>query len=106
MTLYLCKMDPNVPGDAKFLAIVGAIVEVRNWSGGDAPDSGYQFIPHVSAHKRSRKVWSSANACIPKWTEQHGFCQLLDDTELRMAQRMDRISKEKERGKRSGLELP
>lgn len=77
MALYLCKMNPDVAGDAKFLAVVGRIV-------GD-DDHGYRFLPNTSAHKASRKRHQSANACIPKWTANCGFLQLLDQKELDVA---------------------
>lgn len=82
-SLYLCKMDPNVPGDARFVAIVGAIVEAHDWKSGK---TGYQFIPHVSSHRRSRKVWDNAIDSIPSWTERHGFLRLLDAAELKAVQ--------------------
>lgn len=81
--LYLCKMDPNVTGEARFIGIIGAIVETRNWLTGNV---GYQFVPHVSAHKRSRKIWDSAIDSIPSWTDRHGYLQLLDANELKTAQ--------------------
>lgn len=28
---------------------------------------GWRFGPQTSAHKRSRKAWPSATACIPEW---------------------------------------
>lgn len=73
MTLYLCKLDPNVSGEPKFLAIVGRIIEER---------SGYRFLPNCCTHKASRKVWPTANSCIPQWTENCGFTRLLEKQEL------------------------
>ena len=71
--LHLCKMDPDVRGPAKFIGVVGSIVEV---------DGGYQFSPNTSGHARSRKTWSSALDCIPAWTDRLGFLQLLTPGEL------------------------
>lgn len=76
MTLFLCKMDPTAKdknGDPKFVAVVGRVVNDAN---------GYRFLPNVSSHKASRKFHKSANACIPKWTEQLGFLRLLDQAEM------------------------
>lgn len=66
-TLYLAKLDPENGG--RFVAVVGRIVEY---------DGGYRFLSNVSGHKSSRKVWPSANSCIPRWTEKLGFLTLLD----------------------------
>lgn len=81
--LYLCKMDPNVPGDAKFIAIIGSIKPVHEWNTGR---DGYQFFPHTVGHKRSRKIWNTVNECIPGWANAVGFCQLLTPRELQSAQ--------------------
>jgi hypothetical protein len=75
--LYLCKMEPAADC-AKFVAIIGRIAPVPG---------GYKFFPNTSAHQASRKVWPTANAAIPKWTEGYGFQQLLDLEELRAAQK-------------------
>ena len=72
-TLYLCKLDPNVAGEPKFIAVLGRIVEVPG---------GYRFLSNVSAHQSSRKVWPTANSCIPKWTEKCGFTALLERHEF------------------------
>lgn len=76
MTMYLCKMDPNVTdekGDPKFVAVIGRIVEY-----GD----GYVFISNTAAHGRSRKAWPSVNAAIPRWAHKMGYTRLYDGREL------------------------
>jgi hypothetical protein len=88
MALYLCKMDPTGSGEPRFVLVVGRIVEVRT----PARGAGYRFIPHTAGRKTSRKIWPSANACIPKWTDKLGFLQLLDAMELEVAQRRARLS--------------
>lgn len=80
-TLYLCKMNPNVSGEPKFVAVIGRIVETRARGTGDIL-VGYKFLPNNSAHKASRKIWDSANASIPRWTEKLGFLRLLVKSEL------------------------
>lgn len=81
MTLYLCKLDPNVKGEPKFIGVIGRIVETSA-VGATTRIDGYRFLPNCTTHKASRKIWPSANACIPKWTERCGFLRLLEHHEL------------------------
>lgn len=78
MALYLCKMDPEttIAGEPRFVGILGRVVESQG---------GYRFLSNVSNHKDSRKVWPSATACIPRWTNGCGFTRLLDKQELERA---------------------
>jgi hypothetical protein len=86
MTLHLCKMTPSLSGEAKFVARIGAVVEVMDWEKGTP---GYRFIPNVSGKKTSRKIWPTALASIPRWTDNVGYCQLLTDEEYRKRQTSD-----------------
>jgi len=84
-TLYLVQRDitaKDKKGRPRFVGLIGCIKASR---------AGYEFIPHTTSRKPSRKLHPTCEKAIPAWAqkaaERRGYPDLLTHTEFVAAQK-------------------